>query len=304
MSAAYKDHKLAELMPLMTQPELRELAGDIRENGLLAPVTLYEGKILDGRNRYRACRIAGVEPKFREFKGKDALAFVLSANLHRRHLNESQRAVIAAKLTTMTRGRPSEEKIGTRADFSPAEKSARVPIKTSVAEAARELEVSPRIVGQAKQALREAAPEDIEAVERGERTLHDVSKKLKEQKRDSAQALDKTGYPIPDKILPDWRHAEEQGELLRDLSRVKVRVKRALEDRDLAYREISNTLLANLQNVYTQLKAVIPYAVCATCQGHSRASCALCKGRGFISEFAYKQYVPAETKELRRRARA
>jgi hypothetical protein len=92
-----KFHPLAELFPMFPENELKELADDIKQNGLRAPITLYEDKILDGRNRYLACKKARVEPKFRQHTG-DPVAFVVSANLRRRHLNDSQRSVIAARL--------------------------------------------------------------------------------------------------------------------------------------------------------------------------------------------------------------
>ena len=57
-------HLLANLLPLMEGDEFEELVEDIREHGLYQPIVLYEGAILDGRNRYRSCREAGVEPRF------------------------------------------------------------------------------------------------------------------------------------------------------------------------------------------------------------------------------------------------
>lgn len=288
--SSYKDHTLAALLPLMTQPEIRELADDIRQNGQLAPVTLFEGKILDGRNRYRACKLAGVEPKVREFKGKDPLTFVLSANVHRRHLTESQRALIAARLVTMKRGgdRKSEKVL---------------PAKT-VDEAAHDLDVSPRSVDTAKQVLREASAEDVKAVERGEKTVSQVAREVKGKKESSSELLDKTGFAVPAPVIPDWRHAETFQPLLTEVSRIKAAVERGIGDQDLAFREVSNTLIADLASVYAQLKQLLPYAVCPACQGHARSGCTLCKRRGYISEFAWRQYVPEETKEIRRRARA
>ena len=72
---------------------------DIKAKGLLRPIILYEGKILDGRNRYLACQIAGVEPRFVQWSGKGSpLQWVISENLVRRHLTSSQRAVVAHDL--------------------------------------------------------------------------------------------------------------------------------------------------------------------------------------------------------------
>ncbi len=92
-------HSLAEFFPLMTEDELAELAADIKKNGLLEPITLYQNRIIDGRNRYRACRKAGVEiTQTDTYNGSDPAAFVASRNLHRRHLTREQRNELLAKL--------------------------------------------------------------------------------------------------------------------------------------------------------------------------------------------------------------
>jgi len=92
-------HPAAALFPLMDVdgPEFGELVDDIREHGLLQPIVLHEGKILDGRNRHRACQHAGVAPHFEEWSGESPSAYVLSLNLHRRHLTDGQRAAIAVE---------------------------------------------------------------------------------------------------------------------------------------------------------------------------------------------------------------
>ena len=147
-------HPLANLFPMLDEAALRELADDIRQHGLLEPITLYQGKILDGRNRDEACLIAGVEPWFVEFNGNDtqALALVVSRNLHRRHLTDSQRAMIAANLATMRRGDNSNVPIGT----------------LSQADAAEALNVSRRSVARAAVVRNEGTPELIAAVEAGD----------------------------------------------------------------------------------------------------------------------------------------
>jgi ParB/Sulfiredoxin domain len=89
---------LADLFPLLEGSEFDELVADIEANGLLEPVVTFEGKILDGRNRYRACLTAEVEPSLSSFTGSDPAAFVISKNLRRRHLTAEQKRELIAKL--------------------------------------------------------------------------------------------------------------------------------------------------------------------------------------------------------------
>jgi ParB-like chromosome segregation protein Spo0J len=91
-------HPLADIFPLIEDAELDELAADIKANGLREPVVLFEGKILDGRNRYRACAAAGVDCRFETHKGDEPVAYVVSLNLHRRHLTRGQKRELIAKL--------------------------------------------------------------------------------------------------------------------------------------------------------------------------------------------------------------
>ena len=82
----------------MSDSELRELADDIKTNGLAHAIVRDVGMILDGRNRLAACEIAGVEPRFEEYTGDDPVAYVISANIHRRHLTTDQKREVIAKL--------------------------------------------------------------------------------------------------------------------------------------------------------------------------------------------------------------
>ena len=100
-----KYHEIANIFPMMSPAELTALADDIKENGLQNKIVLFENKILDGRNRYKACRMAGINPEFDQYKGTDPLRNIISLNLRRRHLDESQRAVVASRVANMTAGR-------------------------------------------------------------------------------------------------------------------------------------------------------------------------------------------------------
>lgn len=111
-------HKACELFPNMVAADYRELVADIREHGLLEPIVLHEGAVLDGRNRYRACKELGIKPRYREHDDGDPFAFVISMNLKRRHLNETQRAMIGARLIAMYE-KAARERQGRRTDIKP-----------------------------------------------------------------------------------------------------------------------------------------------------------------------------------------
>jgi ParB-like chromosome segregation protein Spo0J len=103
-SSEYKSHPFADLVPPMSNEEYEALVADIKAHGLQEIIITHEGMILDGRHRYRACKEAGVEPKFFDYLNtshgqqfNDPTAYVLSANIHRRHLDaEGKRKAIAS----------------------------------------------------------------------------------------------------------------------------------------------------------------------------------------------------------------
>jgi hypothetical protein len=103
MPPKYEFHLIADILPLMSKEELEVLAADIKANGLQVPIVLYQGKVLDGRNRYLACLQIGYEPTFTEYTGNDPLAHSLSLNLRRRNLTTGQKAAIAVELANMRR---------------------------------------------------------------------------------------------------------------------------------------------------------------------------------------------------------
>ena len=97
-------HPLAETVPGMRDEEFDALCSSVKAHGQRIPIVLFEGKILDGRHRYRACLRAGIEPKTVVFEGKDAEAFVLDAYLHRRHLTSMQKALVGARMHLREQG--------------------------------------------------------------------------------------------------------------------------------------------------------------------------------------------------------
>jgi N6-adenosine-specific RNA methylase IME4 len=147
--SALEFHPLADIFPLVGGAEFDELVADIHRHGLREPIVVYEDKILDGRNRYRACEAAGVEPTFTVYQGDDPISYVVSLNLRRRHLDESQRAMVAAKLATL--------KLGDN------QHSEGLPIGRS----SELLNVGERTVARAREVQEHGTPELVHAVERG-----------------------------------------------------------------------------------------------------------------------------------------
>ena len=290
-----KTHPLADLFPPMTADEMASLVEDIKANGLAQPIVTHEGAILDGRHRYQACLQAGVEPQFTEFRGGDALAFVLSANLNRRHLSVAQRAMLAAKIANMPAHRPGDKCAN---------------LRTSQPEAAEALGVSRRSVQTAAQILDEA-PKLAKEVEAGNITLNAARKQLPPPPTGRAippaptsEVLDATGWPIPTRLIPLWNRAGEVEEMLTFLGRVKGMLRAAQENQDILFAELDfSSTLSRLDQVWYDVKMAKPFAVCPACQGQVADECALCHGRGLISEHRWDVCVSREDKELRFQAK-
>lgn len=109
MQANLQAHPAAQMFPMMSTQEYTFLENDIIEHGVREPIWMFNGQVLDGRNRYGVCQRHGIECETREFKGTEAeaIAFVWSLNFARRHLNQSQAAMAAAKRANLERGRPA-----------------------------------------------------------------------------------------------------------------------------------------------------------------------------------------------------
>ena len=211
MLKSYEFHPLAKIFPLIEGDEYNALTEDIRENGLLEPIWLYEGKILDGRNRYRACQDAEVELVSREYKGDAPLTFIVSMNLHRRHLSANQILVIGEEIRPEIKSRTPRGR--------PEKKSANLqPLPGKVNEQiAKVIGASPRSVASAKQ-IKDKAPDLWEKVKADKMPIYRAEQQLKRRERVTKQPEmppDKYRviYADPpwkynDSGLPEYGHAE------------------------------------------------------------------------------------------------
>jgi len=156
-------HPLASIFPMVGGLDFEALAEHIRANGLREPAITHEAKILDGRNRAKACQKIGVQLKtVPRAASLDPRHFIISKNLQRRHLSECQRAMAAVTVAVMKRGRPN--KIRNAADLT-------------AREAAKRFGVGTRTIEQARYVSQHPTKGLIEAVERNA-ILVDVAYKL------------------------------------------------------------------------------------------------------------------------------
>lgn len=164
-------HPAAELFPLMHGPEFDELVDDIALHGQREPIVLTpDGQLLDGRNRWRACAKAGVTPVTR-VETSEPWAYVISTNVHRRHLSESQRAMIAAKIRTVGPG-------GDRRSAAQIYGADPAPVPTQ-RKAADLFNVSPASVTSARKVMAEGTEALQELVAAGEMPVYTAARVAK-----------------------------------------------------------------------------------------------------------------------------
>ena len=209
-------HPACKIFPALGEAELNELADDISVNGLLNPIVLLDGKLLDGRNRFAACKFAGIDPRFVEFDGDDPIAWVMSQNLIRRHLTASQRAVVALDLLPLLeqeakqRQRRSNE---FRANGQSAQTGANRSTGKSAEIAAWLARSSTRYV-EAVKSIRTESPDLVDRIRTGELTIPDArrlitiqhqrrteEKARREQKRERTWKITANQTPIECDLL-------------------------------------------------------------------------------------------------------
>lgn len=170
-----KFHEAANIFPLMTGVDCDALKADIQEHGLQLPIEILDGKIIDGRNRYKACLELKVACRPLKVSTDDPIAYVLSRNLHRRHLTASQRAMIAAKAKELYEKEANKRMTaGKGSDGSGGRGHKRNPVVSlpkglgrARDQAGKAVGVSGSLVDKGAKVLKKAMPELIKAVEEG-----------------------------------------------------------------------------------------------------------------------------------------
>jgi hypothetical protein len=223
-------HQFADLFPMMQADEFSSLVENIKQHGLREKVWLFQGKILDGRNRYKACLQSGITPEFRQFTGDEnqALQAVISWNLERRHLSSSQKAAIGVELEDLLAelerqakeryaanvGRPSkEEKSSQKIDAISDPNQNR-----STAKAATVLGTNRQYVSDAKK-LRQTSPDVHQQIKEGKVTISQAKKQQKQLEREEAVAKQVAVSPVGKPSLEvadaiEWLSRQEPADLL------------------------------------------------------------------------------------------
>lgn len=187
-------HPLADAFPLMDGPAYEELKDRIGKNGLIHPITMYEGRILDGRNRKRACQDLGIACPEKQYTGDDPAGFVWDENAARRQLNAAQIAMAAQKLETLGWGqRKDYASADTPADASPPLTRSEIAERTGASNTGME---------RAKRVRTKGIPEVAAAVEAGTLQLTTADRIVGKPKEEQAKIMALPPEKIP-KAVPE-----------------------------------------------------------------------------------------------------
>lgn len=213
MPSVMQFHEVANIFPMMSADEYDALKADILASGLIEPILTYEGKIIDGRNRYNACIDTGVKPQFREYTGQGGaalVAFVVSLNLKRRHLDAGQKAFVALEIEPMLAAFAKERQRGGRGGALLTEKIQEANKGEAAAQAAAIVGTNAHYVADAKR-LTAAAPELAARVKAGDMKMPAAIQEMKRaqvvthlEAVETKQAKELTGTYDVIVIDPPW----------------------------------------------------------------------------------------------------
>ena len=197
-------HPAADVFPPMDDDEFDALVKDIEEHGQREPITLLDGQILDGRNRYRALRQLDIEPRYVHWQSDgDPNAYVISKNIHRRHLTASQRAMLVARLVNLKPGQAKRRinMFGSGTDVTTSD-------AVTYQEAADIAQVARSSVIDAKTIQEQGTPEQIEAVNKGDSGLRPMANHIRKDAKKLPKPKGRTRESYRDKSKY-WRECRK-----------------------------------------------------------------------------------------------
>lgn len=301
-------HPVCLLFPPMTEADLNDLAEDIKTNGQDQEIMAWNNQICDGRNRYLACKIAGVDPRIKHLTDEPSVQKLVSLNLKRRHLTESQRAMLATELLPFFEAEAEKRKAETQfktndnsngstvgTNVSPPQKQGK-----SAKKAADSVGVGQTSVKRAKK-VKDKSPELAAKVLAGEVSVAAAAKQV-DAPPEPEIVRDPLGIPVPAYLLPVFDGLalfKEADGLCRKLQDVieklstnpaGVTFRRELEtsskgDGAMRHRHKS------LQQLKTDLKLSRPYTRCPYCasreSGKAFKDCKTCRGFGWATKVTF-----------------
>ena len=272
-------HPLSEQYSMMPEDDLQNLIDDMRKRGFDAsfPIILYQGKILDGRNRYMASVCCKVQAIYENFEGteEEAAIKVRAANEHRRHLTaawfskrrderlkrieiaraegKSLRAIAAEEKISEMRVRDDIKEIQVRRGFAPEE----------VSEKSDDLELTPATI---------------------------IGRDGKEYSADKTPT-DLAGHPLTDAtkeafgVLVLYKQADQHAAAL---AKVIAQIANHCGGIELS-KNLVDMKSGHLSNLVKDLKATRPHSICPNCEGSANPDCNGCRGSGWWTESAWKK---------------
>ncbi len=192
-------HPASCIYPMLGDAELEELAEDIKANGLLEPILIdTEDRIIDGRNRYRACQMAGVDPVCEvHTEDSSVVELVISLNHRRRHLTKSQLAACAVKAEEVIKAEQEaaaeRRKRKRKSDVQKVEQQTDLNENKVNQRIAEKFNTNRQYVADARK-IADESPETLEKVNNGELTLQDAKREVRQQRQEKAAKAE----PWPD----------------------------------------------------------------------------------------------------------
>jgi len=301
------NHPFCSIWPTISDPAaMRRLSDDIKTNGLLDSITIFEGKILDGKNRYEACHFLGIEPEFSQFKGTqfEALAFCYSKNAARRHSTIEEQVESLDKFTKhFNKGALSSgDHEGGLMDSSESirESNSKTLHSCRASDIAEENEANggggvtppppppPLSPSKAAKVLGTSAT-----------VIKDARRRIRKKEAAAKENfVDYTGFDVPQELRPLWVRRYEIEDIRKALAHFETVYSEAKQEKDLLWSIVGQEFQNAVKSAHQALSASRVYCVCPTCEGKNYRKCNHCRGRGFLNPGNWKA-CPPEVKAKR-----
>ena len=282
----YKAHTEANIFPMMSDKELKSLAQSISDHGQAVPIEIFEGKIIDGRNRCKACRIAGVEPQFvdvtERLAGCDKFDYVFDKNDERRHLTTAQRATAAAKYSQLKKVKKTAKVAQNKGKAPTLGPNGPKVSGKATAVAAEKFGVSERSTKRALKVQRGGSTATRSALDHGKISLESAAKISDLPKPEQAAAVREEIAPSP----AEQADMETEAKAIRSWAGSVTRMIHDLPKSawfDDTHRDI---ILSQLKSAASAARCKIGAGACVKCDAKG---CKFCRKTGWLPKFEREQ---------------